>query len=53
MKWIDAHPRGRGWTLNDIAKFRMSLLETHRCTQTLRNIRENAQADEKNKKPPN
>jgi len=42
-KWIAAHPRGRGWTLADISKFRVSLLETHKCTKTLRNIRENGQ----------
>ena len=42
-KWIAAHPRGRGWTLADISKFRVSLLETHKCTETLRKIRENGQ----------
>jgi hypothetical protein len=45
LNWIAAHPRGRGWTLDAVAKFRMSLLKTHQCMETLRNIETNVHSN--------
>jgi hypothetical protein len=45
LNWIASHPHGRGWTLDEVAKFRTSLLETHSCTETLRNIEENGHSN--------